>query len=150
MSDTMSTKTKKKTTSKKNEVPTEDEVIPMDIVDDEAPEVKIEDLPGVGPATAEKLREAGFDELLALAVMSPADLAEQAELGEAVAGKIINAAKKMATLVDSFPVLPFSTDDEKFRSSHPRFNPLTISSEAVLKHKLLSKFTEHLVLEKPR
>ena len=42
--------------------------------DDDAPEVKIEDLPGVGPATAEKLREAGFDELLSLAVMSPADV----------------------------------------------------------------------------
>ena len=98
MSDTMSTKTKKKTTSKKNEVPTEDEVVPMEVVDEEVPEVKIEDLPGVGPATAEKLREAGFDELLSLAVMSPADLAEQAELGEAVAGKIINAAKKMANI----------------------------------------------------
>ena len=35
MSDTMSTKTKKKTTSKKNEVPTEDEVIPMDAADEE-------------------------------------------------------------------------------------------------------------------
>ena len=98
MSDKMSTKTKKKTTSKKNEVPTEDEEIPMDASDEEESEVKIEDLPGVGPATAEKLREAGFDELLALAVMSPADLAEQAELGEAVAGKIINAAKKMANI----------------------------------------------------
>ena len=64
MSDTMSTKTKKKTTSKKNEVPTEDEVVPMEVVDEEVPEVKIEDLPGVGPATAEKLREAGFDEPL--------------------------------------------------------------------------------------
>ena len=94
----MSTKTKKKTTSKKNEVPTEDEVILMDAEHEEEAEVKIEDLPGVGPATAEKLREAGFDELLALAVMSPADLAEQAELGEAVAGKIINAAKKMANI----------------------------------------------------
>ena len=94
----MSTKTKKKTTSKKNEVPTEDEVILMDAEHEEEVEVKIEDLPGVGPATAEKLREAGFDELLALAVMSPADLAEQAELGEAVAGKIINAAKKMANI----------------------------------------------------
>ena len=62
------------------------------------PEVSIDDLPGVGPATAEKLREAGFDELLALAVMSPPDLAEQAELGEAVAGKIIQAAKKMANI----------------------------------------------------
>ena len=65
----MSTKTKKKTTSKKNEVPTEDEVILMDAEHEEEAEVKIEDLPGVGPATAEKLREAGFDELLALAVM---------------------------------------------------------------------------------
>ena len=46
MSDTMSTKTKKKTTSKKNEVPTEDEVVPMEVVDEEVPEVKIEDLPG--------------------------------------------------------------------------------------------------------
>ena len=45
-------------------------------------EPTIDDLPGVGPATAEKLREAGFDELL----------------GVAVAGKIIQAAKKMANI----------------------------------------------------
>ena len=88
------TSKKKKTTSKKDESLTIEEDILMEAVDDEAPEVSIEDLPGVGPATAEKLREAGFDELLALAVMSPGDLADQAELGEAVASKIINAAKK--------------------------------------------------------
>jgi DNA repair protein RadA len=58
----------------------------------------IEDLPGVGPATAEKLREAGFEELLAIAVMSPMELAEQAELGEAVSSKIIQAAKKLANI----------------------------------------------------
>ena len=81
----------------KNEDPQEDTVLMM-AQDDDAPEVKIEDLPGVGPATAEKLREAGFDELLSLAVMSPADLAEQAEIGEAVAGKIIAASKKMANI----------------------------------------------------
>jgi DNA repair protein RadA len=95
----MATKAKKKTKIEieKNEDLQEDTVLMM-AQDDDAPEVKIEDLPGVGPATAEKLREAGFDELLALAVMSPADLAEQAEIGEAVAGKIIAASKKMANI----------------------------------------------------
>ena len=66
--------------------------------EEDVPEPLIEDLPGVGPATAEKLREAGFDDLLALAVMSPGDLADQAELGEAVATKIIGGAKKMANI----------------------------------------------------
>ena len=48
----------------------------------DGPEHTIDDLPGVGPATAEKLREAGFDDLMAIAVMNPADLADQAELVE--------------------------------------------------------------------
>ena len=85
---------KTKSNKQKEEEAPDTEVITME--EQLEPEATIEDLPGVGPATAEKLREAGFDELLALAVMSPGDLAEQAELGEAVAGKIIQAAKKMA------------------------------------------------------
>jgi len=73
--------------------PETDEVV-IDVED----EATIEDLPGVGPATAEKLREAGFDDLLAIAVMAPAELAEQAELGEAVSSKIIAGAKKLANI----------------------------------------------------
>jgi|TARA_B110000240_G_scaffold35960_3_gene39315 DNA repair protein RadA len=73
----------------------DDDEITIDI---DEPEMTIEDLPGVGPATAEKLREAGFDELLGIAVMSPMELAEQAELGEAVSSKIIQAAKKLANI----------------------------------------------------
>ena len=87
---------KSKSKKQKEEEAPDAEVITME--EQLEPEVSIDDLPGVGPATAEKLREAGFDELLALAVMSPPDLAEQAELGEAVAGKIIQAAKKMANI----------------------------------------------------
>lgn len=56
----------------------------------------VEDLPGVGPATAEKLKEAGFEELMAIAVASPSDMAEKCDIGEGVAQKIINAARKMA------------------------------------------------------
>ena len=130
------TSKKKKTTSKKDESLTVEEDILMEAVDDEAPEVSIEDLPGVGPATAEKLREAGFDELLALAVMSPGDLADQAELGEAVASKIINLQKRWQTLEDSYPVSLYSTDAEKFRNSHPRFNRSMIYLAVDSKHKL--------------
>ena len=95
----MATKSKKKakTELENNESPA-DEASVMMPTEEEVPEPLIEDLPGVGPATAEKLREAGFDDLLALAVMSPGDLADQAELGEAVATKIIGGAKKMANI----------------------------------------------------
>ena len=68
------------------------------VIDVDEPEPTIQDLPGVGPATAEKLEEAGFEDLLGIAVMSPAELAEQAELGEAVSAKIIAGAKKLANI----------------------------------------------------
>jgi len=59
---------------------------------------EIEKLPGVGPATAEKLKDAGYDTVMAIAVESPRNLAEIAEIGESVAAKIINAAKKAADI----------------------------------------------------
>ena len=56
----------------------------------------IEALPGVGPATAEKLRDAGYSDLMAIAVESPKVLAELVEIGESTATKIIASAKQMA------------------------------------------------------
>lgn len=53
----------------------------------------IEELPGVGAATAEKLREAGFDTMLSIAAASPGELTEIAGLTEATARKIINTAR---------------------------------------------------------
>ena len=73
----------------------EEEAVVVEVPEEEP---TVDDLPGVGPATAEKLRDAGFDDLLAIAVMSPSALADSAELGEAVAAKIINGAKKMANI----------------------------------------------------
>src|SRR5919197_2759375 len=56
----------------------------------------VEDLPGVGPATAEKLKECGYEDLMAVAVASPAAVAEKCDIGEGIAQKIINAARKLA------------------------------------------------------
>ncbi len=50
----------------------------------------------MGPTTADKLREAGFTDLMELAVASPADVAEAAEIGTAMALKIINEARRQA------------------------------------------------------
>ncbi|PWR75590.1 DNA repair and recombination protein RadA [Methanospirillum stamsii] len=49
----------------------------------------IEDIPGVGPAIAEKLRDAGFLTIESIATSLPSTLAEAAELGEATAKKMI-------------------------------------------------------------
>ncbi len=63
---------------------------------DEKKEFALEDLPGVGEATAEKLREAGYTNLIDIAVVPPKDLAEFAGIGEGLAQKIIAAAQKYA------------------------------------------------------
>ncbi|MEM0372489.1 MAG: DNA repair and recombination protein RadA [archaeon] len=55
--------------------------------------VELEDLPGVGSTTAEKLREAGYGKLETLAVASPGELIDAAEIGEGTAAKIIAAAR---------------------------------------------------------
>ena len=58
----------------------------------------LEDIPGVGPAIAEKLREAGYNELMAIAVASPKELAETCEIGEKKAADIIEGAKLCADI----------------------------------------------------
>lgn len=60
--------------------------------------ISLEDLPGVGSTTAEKLIEAGFSSIETIAVASPADLAGAAEIGESTATKIINAARQAAEI----------------------------------------------------
>ena len=61
----------------------------------------IEDLPGVGPTTADKLKEAGYTSVESIATASTAELAEVAEISEAVAKKLVKAAKERA-VVSSF------------------------------------------------
>ncbi|MBI4017913.1 MAG: DNA repair and recombination protein RadA [Candidatus Aenigmarchaeota archaeon] len=53
----------------------------------------VADLPGVGEKTAEKLKEQGFEDMMAIAAAGTGELAERADLGEATAAKIIQAAR---------------------------------------------------------
>lgn len=69
------------------------EVMPEEKISKKIKIEKVEDLPGVGPATAEKLKESGFDTLLSLAVASPGELVEAGGLTEATARKTIKAAR---------------------------------------------------------
>ncbi|MBD3249762.1 DNA repair and recombination protein RadA [Candidatus Woesearchaeota archaeon] len=60
---------------------------------EEKKEKSISDLPGVGAATAEKLREAGYKDLMSIAVSSPGEMTDTAGVTEAVARKMINEAR---------------------------------------------------------
>lgn len=56
-------------------------------------EMSIEDLPGVGAATAEKLKEAGYQNLMSIAVSSPGEMMDAAGITESASRKMINAAR---------------------------------------------------------
>jgi len=58
----------------------------------------LEELPGVGPATADKLRENGYDSYQSIAVAGPAELSNTADVGESNANDIIQAARKAADI----------------------------------------------------
>lgn len=55
--------------------------------------ITINDLPGIGPATAEKLTAVGFGTVMAIAVATPGEIVEACGISEAAARKIINAAR---------------------------------------------------------
>ncbi|MFB6111147.1 MAG: DNA repair and recombination protein RadA [Halobacteriaceae archaeon] len=56
----------------------------------------LEELSGVGPATAEKLQDAGFESYQSIAVASPGELSNSADVGESSAADIIQSARETA------------------------------------------------------
>ncbi len=64
----------------------------MEMEKDKTPE--IDDIPGVGPATAEKLRSVGYDTIMAVAVATPGELVDAAGVSEIVARKMIKFSRE--------------------------------------------------------
>lgn len=60
--------------------------------------IAIADLPGVGEKTAEKLKHAGYIDMMAIAAASPKELMEIADVGEQTAIKIVEAAREVLDL----------------------------------------------------
>lgn len=56
-------------------------------------EFTVKDLPGVGAATAEKLSDSGYTDLMTIATATPGELVDATGMGEAVAKKIIAVAR---------------------------------------------------------
>jgi len=59
---------------------------------------EIEELEGVGPAIAEKLRQAGYDSVESIAVATTGELMEATEIGMRMAVKIINSAREASRM----------------------------------------------------
>ena len=68
----------------------------------------VKDLPGVGPATIEKLSSAGYNDLMSIAVATPGELVGAAEMSEATAKKVIAVARANLEM-------EFTTGDELLR-----------------------------------
>src|SRR3989338_2220782 len=90
--------TKKDTGEKIEEAVSDEEEDSKKNKSKEKKEPELTDLPGIGPAVAAKLENAGILDLMSLAVSSPAVIADSAGVSPAVARKAIQAARTMLDL----------------------------------------------------
>jgi len=88
--------------------------------------VELEDLPSVGEKTAQKLRDAGFADMMRLATATAKELAVKAEIGEGVAEKVIEAARKSEKIdfETAYDVMERRRDVGKITVGSEAFNEL--------------------------
>jgi len=65
----------------------------VDVKETKSKAVKIEDLPGVGAATAEKLKLVGYLDLMGIAVATPGELIDATGMNQATAKRVIAGAR---------------------------------------------------------
>ncbi len=106
----------------------QDDMVDKDVID-LTPTKKISsinELPGVGAATAEKLIAAGYDTLMAIAVSSPGEMVEIAGVSENVARKMIQASRAALDMgfMSGDEVLKKRESVEKIPTSSEELNKL--------------------------
>ncbi len=89
-------------------------------------EPSINELPGVGPATAEKLAAGGFDNVMGIAVATPGELTDASGVSESAARKMIQAARQMLDMgfVSGEDVLEKRKSVNKISVGSPSFDKL--------------------------
>lgn len=65
---------------------------------EEKEELTVNDIPGVGPSTAEKLAEGGYDSIISIAVSTVGELVEAIGVSESAARKMINFCRNSANM----------------------------------------------------
>ncbi len=90
---------------------------------EEKKELTVQDLPGVGAATAEKLVDSGYGNIMSIAVASPGELVDTAGVSEAAARKMINFARNQLDM-------GFESGEELLKR-RKRVDKIKTSSEAL-------------------
>jgi len=77
----------------KNKILDGDEKMEQKAIVETKQEKTLNDLPGVGPATVEKLQTVGYNDLMAVAVATPGELIEATGMAQSAVKKVIAAAR---------------------------------------------------------
>jgi len=103
-----------------------EETSELDVVVNDSEFKSIEDLPGVGTKTAEKLKEKGYNDVMSLAVTPVAVLCEDTGIGEAAAKKIIEAARSILNMgfVSGTEILERNKTIGKIKTGSENFDKL--------------------------
>lgn len=93
---------------------------------EEKKDIPIEELPGVGAATAEKLKLSGYDNVMSIAVATPGEIVDVVGVSESAARKMINFARESMNMgfESGLDILKRRESVEKISTANDNFDAL--------------------------
>ncbi|BBL61507.1 hypothetical protein MARBORIA2_14910 [Methanobrevibacter arboriphilus] len=76
--------------------------------------VEFEELPEVGEKTAQKLRDAGYNTIIDLAIVEPEELAEKAKIGNKLAKDLVSFSKELENAAENIEIDYTSLEEKKY------------------------------------